>query len=169
MIGDTMPKIHKFGDDIDTDIIIPARHLMTRNPKELARHCMEPLSPDFASLVTPGDVMVAGRNFGCGSSREHAVLALRGSGIAAVVAKSFARIFYRNAINQALPLMICPEAVEAAEDGGAIAIDPASGSVIVGGQQFFAKPLPDFLKGIVAHGGLLPYVRQRIAEQQAQD
>jgi 3-isopropylmalate/(R)-2-methylmalate dehydratase small subunit len=167
MIGDNMPKIHKFGDDIDTDIIIPARFLMTRDPKELAQHCMEPLSPNFASLVTPGDVMVAGRNFGCGSSREHAVLALRGSGISAVVAKSFARIFFRNAINQALPLMICPEAVEAAEDGGDIAIDPGTGSVIVGGDQFFAQPLPEFLRGIVSHGGLLPYVRQRIAETKA--
>ncbi|MDE2198818.1 MAG: 3-isopropylmalate dehydratase small subunit [Rhodospirillales bacterium] len=153
-----------FGDDIDTDVIIPARFLTTRDPALLAAHCMEPLAPDFAARITPGDVMVAGRNFGCGSSREHAVLALRGAGISCVVARSFARIFFRNAINQGLPLLVCPEAVEATRDGAPILVDAAAGSIAVGGREFRAAPLPEFLQGVVKAGGLVAYVRARLAE-----
>ena len=142
----------KFGDDIDTDVIIPARHLISRDPAVLARHCMEAVAPGFASRINPGDVMVAGRNFGCGSSREHAVLALRGAGISCVVARGFARIFFRNAINQGLPLLVCPEAVEALEDGAPVAVDPASGLIKTKAGRFTAQPMPEFLRGVVASG-----------------
>lgn len=161
-----LPQVHLFGDDIDTDIIVPARYLTTRDPLVLARHCMEPLAPGFADRTAEGDILVAGRNFGCGSSREHAVLALRGAGISCVIARSFARIFFRNAINQGLPLMICPEAVDAAHDGGPIAVDPVAGAITIDGQVYQARPLPDFLLGIVSAGGLLPYVRERLARQE---
>ena len=157
----------KFGDDIDTDVIIPARHLLSRDPAVLARHCMEALAPDFAARINLGDVMVAGRNFGCGSSREHAVLALRGAGISCVVARGFARIFFRNAINQGLPLLVCPEAVDAVEDGAPVAVDPASGLIETQAGRFTAQPMPEFLRGVVASGGLLPYVRARLAERKA--
>jgi 3-isopropylmalate/(R)-2-methylmalate dehydratase small subunit len=158
-----LPTIRKYGDDIDTDVIIPARYLTTRDPKVLGVHCMEPLTPGFSKLIREGDVMVAGRNFGCGSSREHAVLALRGAGIACVIARGFARIFFRNAINQGMPLLICPEAVDAARDGAPILVDPAKGKIDIEGRCFTAQPLPEFLRGVVAAGGLLPYVRARLS------
>jgi 3-isopropylmalate/(R)-2-methylmalate dehydratase small subunit len=158
--------VRKFGDDIDTDVIIPARYLATRDPVALGAKCMEPLVPEFAARIGPGDVMVAGRNFGCGSSREHAVIALRGAGISCVVARSFARIFFRNAINQGLPLLICPEAAEAAADGMPIVVDAATGRIELDAGTFQAQPLPVFLQGVVAAGGLIPYVRARVASRE---
>lgn len=163
----TGARIFKFGDDIDTDVIIPARVLSQRAPEILRAHCMEPIAPHFGEEVRSGDVLVAGRNFGCGSSREHAVLALEACGLSCVVARSFARIFYRNAINRAFPLLICPEAVDAAEDGGSIAVDVATGIITIGDRRFQAQPLPDFLQGIIRAGGLLSYVRTRLAEDAA--
>jgi 3-isopropylmalate/(R)-2-methylmalate dehydratase small subunit len=157
--------VRTFGDDIDTDVIIPARYLSSRDPIELGRHCMEPLDPEFPKRVRPGDVLVAGRNFGCGSSREHAVLALKGVGVSCVIARGFARIFFRNALNQGLPVLTCPEAVDAAREGAPIKVDLAAGEIELDGKRFRAQPLPDFLRQVVASGGLTPYVRQRLAER----
>ncbi len=155
-------KAHVFGDAIDTDIMIPAHYLTSRDEAFLGSHCMEGLIPDFPSKVARGDVILAGKNFGCGSSREHAILALRGSGIACVVAKSFARIFFRNAINLGFPVLVCPEAVDAAHDGSAVEIDFASGTVAVDGQSFTAAPFSPFVREFIDNGGLIPYVRNRL-------
>lgn len=160
-------RAHRFGDDIDTDIIIPARVLSQRTPEVLRAHCMEPLAPDFAERVSPGDVLVAGRNFGCGSSREHAVLALQACELSCVIARSFARIFFRNSINRAFPLFICPDAVDAITDGQEIAIDLERGRVEVDGKVYQARPLPEFLQGIIRAGGLVQYVRRTLAERAA--
>ena len=160
-------RAHKFGDDIDTDVIIPARVLSQRTPEVLRAHCMEPLAPDFADCVSPGDVLVAGRNFGCGSSREHAVLALQACELSCVVARGFARIFFRNSINRAFPLLICPEAVDAIADGQEIAIDLERGRIEVDGAVYQARPLPEFLQGIIRAGGLVEYVRRTLAERAA--
>jgi 3-isopropylmalate/(R)-2-methylmalate dehydratase small subunit len=153
----------RYGDNVDTDVIIPARYLTTTDESELAVHALEDLDPGFASSVRPGDVVVAGANFGCGSSREHAPLALRGAGIAAVVAASFARIFFRNAINTGLPIMVCPEAVLATENGDELTVDPEAGEVRneSKGATFTAEPLPPFVLEIVRAGGLIPWVRER--------
>jgi 3-isopropylmalate dehydratase small subunit len=155
--------IHKFGDHVDTDVIIPGRYLTLREPKDLGRHCLEGLDPGFAQRVKPGDVLVAGRNFGSGSSREHAPLAIKGAGIACVVAASFARIFYRNAINVGLPILTCPAFVAAARDGGEVAIDLGSGRIDFDGQRFQGDRLPEAVQQIVAAGGLVEYVRRRLA------
>jgi 3-isopropylmalate/(R)-2-methylmalate dehydratase small subunit len=157
--------VRKFGDDIDTDVIIPARYLASRDPVVLGRHCMEPLDPHFADRVRPGDVIVAGRNFGCGSSREHAVLALKGVGVSCIIARGFARIFFRNALNQGLPVLTCPEVADAAREGASIKVDLSAGEIELDGARFKAQPLPDFLRQVVASGGLTPYVRQRLAER----
>jgi len=153
----------RYGDNVDTDVIIPARYLTTTEESELAEHALEDLDPTFASSVRTGDVVVAGANFGCGSSREHAPIALKGTGIAAVVAVSFARIFFRNAINTGLPIVVCPEAVRATDNGDEIAVDPEAG--VVGnetkGQAFAADALPPFVMDIVRAGGLIPWVRER--------
>lgn len=153
----------RFGDDVDTDAIIPARYLTTSDPTELGRHALEDLDPSFASQVRSGDVVMAGANFGCGSSREHAATALRGAGIDAVVAVSFARIFFRNAINVGLAVATCPEAVPATEAGDRVEVDAASGTVtnLTKGLSFAADPLPPFVLEIVAAGGLVPWVRTR--------
>ncbi|MDI6791082.1 MAG: 3-isopropylmalate dehydratase small subunit, partial [Thermodesulfobacteriota bacterium] len=124
-------KVWKFGDNIDTDVIIPARHLTTFDPKELARHCMEDKDPSFAQKVKPGDIIVAGRNFGCGSSREHAPIALKGCGLSCVVARSFARIFFRNAFNMGLLIFECPEVVDVVEEGDTMEIDAVSGKISI--------------------------------------
>ena len=153
---------HRYGDDVDTDVIIPATLLAARDPAYLAKYCMTPLDPDFPARVRPGDILVAGRNFGCGSSREHAVLALRGAGIAAVVAESIARIFFRNAINQGLPALVCPEAVAAIRPGDAVGVDVEAGTVTVGNRTFQAQPLPSALREILAAGGLVNHVRARL-------
>jgi 3-isopropylmalate/(R)-2-methylmalate dehydratase small subunit len=148
---------------VDTDVIIPARYLTTTEEAELAEHALEDLDPTFASSVQAGDIVVAGANFGCGSSREHAPIALRGTGIAAVVAASFARIFFRNAINTGLPILVSAEAVLATENGDELTVDPEAGAVRneTKGVAFTADPLPPFVLEIVRAGGLIPWVRER--------
>ncbi|MBU0494454.1 MAG: 3-isopropylmalate dehydratase small subunit [Chloroflexi bacterium] len=158
----------KYGDHVDTDAIIPARYLNVSAVEELARHCMEDIDADFAGAVQPGDVIVAGENFGCGSSREHAPLAIKGAGVSGVVARSFARIFYRNAINIGLPILECPAAVEDAESGHQLEIDLETGQIrsLSTGRVHQAEPYPAFMMEIIRAGGLVPYTRQRIAEDQ---
>ncbi len=155
----------KFGDHIDTDVIIPARYLNTSDPGELARHCMEDADPQFASKVRSGDVIVAGENFGCGSSREHAPIAIKAAGVACVVAKSFARIFYRNAFNTGLPIVECPEGVEAIQDGDEVEVDLERGVVrdITRGEEYPFVPIPPFMQELLSKGGLLEYVRERMS------
>ena len=155
-------KAHVFGDAIDTDIMIPAHYLNSRDEAFLGSHCMEGLVPDFPARVTHGDIMFGGKNFGCGSSREHAILALRGSGIACVVAKSYARIFFRNAINLAFPVLVCPEAVDAARDGSDVDIDFVSGTITVDGKGYTATAYSPFVREFIDGGGLIPYVRNRL-------
>jgi len=156
-----------YGDDIDTDVVIPARYLSASTPEELGRHCMEGLSPRFVDEVRPGDVIVAGENFGCGSSREHAPLAIKGCGVSCVVAKSFARIFYRNAINIGLPILECPEAVEETEQGDLLQLDLEAGTVhnLRTGLTYTTSPLPPFVMSIIRAGGLIPYTAQRLGKK----
>ncbi|HEY7348424.1 MAG TPA: 3-isopropylmalate dehydratase small subunit [Ktedonobacterales bacterium] len=153
-----------FGDNIDTDVIIPARYLMTTDPAELAKHCMEDSDPGFAASVRPGDVIVAGNNFGCGSSREHAPLAIKGAGIGVVIAPSFARIFYRNAINIGLPILECVEAVAAIQPGDTLRVDLASGRIedVTTGQSFQALAYPESILRIIEAGGLIAATRQKL-------
>jgi 3-isopropylmalate dehydratase small subunit len=160
-----MPRAWRFGDNVDTDVIIPARYLTTTDPAELAAHAMEGVDPEFASKVSPGDVVVAGDNFGCGSSREHAATALSGAGVAAVVAPSFARIFFRNAINTGLPVLVSRDAAAAIEDGHEVTADITAGVItdVTTGRAFQAEPLPEAVREIVAAGGLVPWVRARLA------
>lgn len=157
-------RVWKYGDNIDTDVIIPARYLSTSVPEELAPHCMEDLDAAFAGAVRKGDVMVAGANFGCGSSREHAPLALLGAGVSCVVATSFARIFFRNAINVGLPIFECPEASEATQKGDELEVDMETGTVAnrTRGRSWTARPFPPFLRELIAAGGLVPYVRKQL-------
>lgn len=157
-------KVWKYGDDIDTDKIIPARYLNTTDPKELAKHCLEDEDPTFASKVQEGDILVAGKNFGSGSSREHAVISIKAAGVSAVVAKSFARIFFRNSINRALPIVECPEAVENTDTGDVLEVDLEKGIVrnITKGKEFSIKPFPQILFEIFNHGGLMNYAKARI-------
>jgi len=152
-----MGKAFKFGDNIDTDVIIPARHLTTIDPRELAAHCMEDIDPTFAGRVHAGDIMIAGSNFGCGSSREHAPIAIKAAGVAAVIARSFARIFYRNAINIGLPILECERAAEAVSDGDEVIADLDSGKIIniTKNETYQAEPFPPFIMDIIAAGGLL--------------
>ncbi len=150
-----MIKLFRYGDNIDTDVIIPARYLSTADPASLAAHCMEDIDPSFASRVKTGDIMFAGENFGCGSSREHAPLAIKASGVSAVVAKSFARIFFRNAVNIGLPVLECPEAADAAKENSSVSVDLSSGTVTVDGKTFRTPPAPPFVRKIIASGGLL--------------
>jgi 3-isopropylmalate/(R)-2-methylmalate dehydratase small subunit len=158
--------VWKYGDNVDTDVIIPARYLSMSTPEELARHCMEDLDPTFFASVRPGDVIVAGENFGCGSSREHAPLAIKGAGVSCVVARSFARIFYRNAVNVGLPILECPAAVEDADRGHCLEIDLAAGHVhnLTTGGVYQAEPYPPFMMDIIHAGGLIAYTRKRIQE-----
>lgn len=154
----------KYGDNVDTDVIIPARYLSVSTQEELARHCLEDLDQAFANAVQPGDLIVAGENFGCGSSREHAPLALKGAGVSCVVARSFARIFYRNAINVGLPILESAEAVDGVEAGHRLEIDLERGRLrnLTTGQVYQAEPYPPFMMDIIAAGGLVPYTRQRM-------
>jgi 3-isopropylmalate dehydratase small subunit len=155
-------KVHRFGDNVDTDAIIAARYLVTTDPAELAAHCMETVDPDFVKKVVPGDVIVAGNNFGCGSSREHAPVSIKAAGISCVIAVSFARIFLRNSINIGLPVLECPEAAAALKGGEKVEVDPVKGTVTTdGGRVFRARPLPPFVMDIVNAGGLMAYVRAR--------
>ena len=149
--------VFKYGDNVDTDVIIPARHLTTSDPAELAKYYMEDIDSDFAKDVRPGDIIVASRNFGCGSSREHAPIAIKGSGISCVIASSFARIFYRNAINTGLPIMECAPAAEAAEKGDVLEIDFETGIIknITKNEEYQSAAFPEFIQRIIAAGGLL--------------
>lgn len=153
--------VHKYGDNVDTDVIIPARHLNTANHKELAAHCMEDIDGDFVKKVKPGDIMVAGYNFGCGSSREHAPIAIKESGIDCVIAKTFARIFYRNSINIGLPILECEEACNKINAGDEVSIDFDTGVItnITRDESYQALPFPDFIKEIMAKGGLLNSIK----------
>ena len=158
-----MSRVWRLGDNVNTDQIIPGRYNVTTDRAHLAKYCLCEYRPDFAASVAAGDVLVAGRNFGCGSSREHAAVALKATGLAAVIAVSFARIFYRNAINIGLPVLIAPDAATALEDGDAIEIDNASGAIhdLARARLFQAEPLPDFVQRIVEAGGIIPLVRQQ--------
>lgn len=152
-----MPKAIKYGNDVDTDVIIPARYLNSSEPGELAAHCMEDLDPDFHKKLTPGGVIVAGTNFGCGSSREHAPIAIKAAGVSAVIASSFARIFYRNAINIGLAILECPEAAEAINCGDEVTVNLDTGEIFnkTSNKAFKAEPFPDFIQNIMTSGGLL--------------
>ncbi len=158
-------KAYKVGRDVDTDIIIPATYLTTFDPKELAEHCMEPLDPGFAEKVRDGGIVVADENFGCGSSREHAPIALKGAGIGAVIAKSFARIFYRNAINTGLPIFESAEAVDGIEADHEISVDMEAGTLenLTTGKTYKVAPFPERLAGIIKAGGLIEHTRRSIA------
>lgn len=157
-----MGKAFKYGENIDTDVIIPARHLTTSDPKELAKHCMEDIDEEFASRVRKGDVIVAGKNFGCGSSREHAPIAIKGAGIACVIAPTFARIFYRNAFNTGLPILESDEASEKIESGDEIIINFETGEIrnISKGETYQAEPFPKFMTELIKKGGLVNYVKK---------
>lgn len=153
----------KFGDNVDTDVIIPARYLNTFDHKELAAHCMEDIDGDFVNKVKPGDLIVAGKNFGCGSSREHAPIAIKETGVSCVIAEDFARIFYRNSINIGMPILECKDASEKIEAGDEISIDFDSGIIknITKDETYQAEPFPEFIKAIIKSGGLMPYVSQK--------
>jgi 3-isopropylmalate/(R)-2-methylmalate dehydratase small subunit len=157
-------KAFKFGDDVDTDVIIPARYLVTTDVQELAVHCMEDGRRGFANEVTPGDIIVAGKNFGCGSSREHAPLSIKGNQISCVIAKSFARIFFRNCFNCGLPVFECPEASEKIEEGDQVEVDQATGMIknITKNETYQAQPIPEFMQQLVAAGGLMEYVKKNM-------
>ncbi len=157
-------KVFKYGDNVDTDVIIPARYLNAPDPAELAKHCMEDIDAAFATTVQAGDIMVGGANFGCGSSREHAPIAIRASGIRCVIAASFARIFYRNSINIGFPILECPEAAAAIQNGDTVSVDFATGVIHddTTGESFQAVALPPFIQKIVEHDGLLPYLKARM-------
>ena len=154
--------VHKYGDNVDTDVIIPARYLNTADHKELASHCMEDIDKDFVKTVRVGDVMVAGHNFGCGSSREHAPLVIKTCGVGCVIAKSFARIFYRNAINIGLPILECEEAAEEIAAGHEVAVDFDSGIItdLTAGKSYKAQPFPPFIQSIIKSGGLLKSLKE---------
>lgn len=155
--------VHKFGDNIDTDVIIPARYLNAPSPEELAKHCMEDIDPAFASRVKPGEIIVGGANFGCGSSREHAPIAIQAAGVSCVIAASFARIFYRNAINIGFPILECPEAAAAIAGGDTVSVDFSTGVIVdeTTGARFQAAAFPPFINRIIEKGGLLPYLKAR--------
>ena len=153
-------KAFKYGDNVDTDVIIPARYLNSSDPAELAVHCMEDIDPGFAGRVCPGDIIVAEKNFGCGSSREHAPIAIRAAGVSCVIAQTFARIFYRNAINIGLPIIECPEASRGIEAGDEVEIDFNSGIIYnrTKGTSFQGQAFPEFMQKIISAGGLIPYI-----------
>jgi len=157
-------RAHRYQDNVNTDVIIPARYLNTMDAAELAAHCMEDIDAEFAGRVQAGDVMVAGANFGCGSSREQAPLAIKGAGVSCVIAKSFARIFFRNAINVGLPALVCPDAAAEIQAGDQVTVDLGSGRIenVTQGCSYQAEPFPEFLQQIIAAGGLVPYTRRRI-------
>lgn len=156
-------KAIKYGNNVDTDVIIPARYLNTSDAKELASHCMEDIDRDFTRKVKAGDIMVAGKNFGCGSSREHAPLAIKTSGISCIIAETFARIFYRNSINIGLPILECTEAAQDIEEGNDVSIDVATGVIInnTKGKTYKATPFPSFMQDIINAEGLINYLKER--------
>ena len=155
--------VFKYGDNVDTDVIIPARYLNTTDPKELASHCMEDIDTEFIKQVKPGDIMVANKNFGCGSSREHAPLAIKTAGIDCVIAETFARIFYRNAINIGLAIIECPEAAKEIVAGDEVEVDFDTGIItdITTGKSWQGQPFPEFMQNIIKSGGLVPYINSK--------
>lgn len=159
-------RVWKYGDNVDTDVIIPARYLNTTDPMELAQHCMEDIDPGFAGSHRPGDIIVAGRNFGCGSSREHAPIAIKGAQVPCVIAETFARIFFRNAINIGLPIFEAAEAAREAEAGDELDVDALDGVIrnLTKGREYRVRPLPPFIQEIVAAGGLMARLRQQRAQ-----
>ncbi len=160
-------KVHKYGANVDTDVIIPARYLSLSEPAELAEHCMEDIDQDFLKRVKPGDIIMATTNFGCGSSREHAPLAIKAAGISCIIAKSFARIFFRNAINIGLPLLECDDAVTQTEAGDILEVDLSRGQIknLTKGLTFTAKPYPDFMAELISIGGLIEHTKKRLANR----
>lgn len=156
-------KVHKFGDNVDTDVIIPARYLNVPEPAELAKHCMEDIDVDFAKKVNKGDIIVANKNFGCGSSREHAPIAIKASGVSCVIAETFARIFYRNAINIGLPIIECPEAAKGIDEGDEVEIDFDSGKIInkTKNEEYQGQAFPEFMQKIIKAEGLINYINNR--------
>ena len=158
----TKGTVFKYGDNVDTDVIIPARYLNTANAKELALHCMEDIDQDYVKKVQPGDIMVAGWNFGCGSSREHAPLVIKTCGTGCVIAKSFARIFYRNAINIGMPILECPEAADEISAGDEVSVDFSTGEILnhTSGKTYKAQPFPAFIQKIISAGGLLASLKE---------
>ena len=160
-------KVWKYGANVDTDAIIPARYLNLSTVEELAQHCMEDIDTAFAQEVQPGDIVVATTNFGCGSSREHAPLAIKEAGVSCVIAETFARIFYRNAINLGLPILECAEAVDASEAGDELEVDLEAGTIrnLTKGSEFKAKPYPEFMLELMRAGGLIEYTRRRLASE----
>ncbi|HUY11538.1 MAG TPA: 3-isopropylmalate dehydratase small subunit [Candidatus Dormibacteraeota bacterium] len=160
-------RAHTYGKNVDTDVIIPGKYCSIVDQAELGTHAMEGIDPEFASRVKPGDIIVADSNFGCGSSREVAPIAIKGAGVSAVVAKSFARIFYRNAINIGLPILECPEAVDAISAGDEIEIDAAAGTIrnVTRNAEYHAAEFPPFMRSLIEAGGLIPYVERRLAER----
>jgi len=159
----------KYGNNVDTDVIVPARYLTTSDPAELASHCMEDIDPGFTAQVSPGDIIVAGENFGCGSSREHAPIAIKASGVSCVIAASFARIFYRNAINIGLAILECPEAAAETQNGDTLTVDFESGEIrnLTRGAEYRASPFPPFVRDIMAAGGLMPYTKKKLLKSGA--
>ncbi|MBQ4190983.1 MAG: 3-isopropylmalate dehydratase small subunit [Clostridiales bacterium] len=159
--------VHKYADNVDTDVIIPARYLNSAEPEHLKQHCMEDIDAEFAGRVSEGDIIVAGKNFGCGSSREHAPVAIKASGISLVIAEDFARIFYRNAINVGLPILECPEAAQAVKAGDELEVDFDTGVItdITSGGTWQARPFPEFIKNLIDRGGLLEYTRSKLANE----
>jgi 3-isopropylmalate/(R)-2-methylmalate dehydratase small subunit len=160
-------KVLKYKDNVDTDVIIPARYLNTSDPKELAAHCMEDIDKDFAKRVSLGDIMIAGKNFGCGSSREHAPIAIKESGISCIIAETFARIFYRNSINIGLPILECPQAAKEIEDGDEVTVDIKTGEIVnvTRGKSYQAQAFPTFMMELMKCGGLINYVKAKMAEK----
>ena len=158
---------HRYGRDIDTDVIIPARHLTTTDPAELAKHCLEDLDPTFVDKVAAGDILVAEENFGCGSSREHAPISIKAAGVSVVIAKSFARIFYRNSINIGLPIMECPEAVDGISAGDKVSVDADTGIITnkTTGKTYQAQPFPPFIQEIIEAGGLIERTKRKMEAQ----
>ena len=156
-------RVFKYGDNVDTDVIIPARYLNSSDPKELATHCMEDIDKDFVNNVKAGDIMVANKNFGCGSSREHAPIAIKAAGVSCVIAETFARIFYRNAINIGLPIIECAEASRDIEDGDEVEIDFDSGVItnVTKNKQYKGQAFPEFMQKLIAAGGLINYINNK--------
>lgn len=156
-------RAYKFGNDVDTDAIIPARYLSTSDPEILKNHCMEDADPEFPGKVKPGDIIVAGKNFGCGSSREHAPIAIKAAGVSCVVASSFARIFFRNSFNMGLPIFESDEAADAITEGDTVEVDADSGMIrdLTTGRHFQARPIPTFMQELIVDGGLMEHIRKR--------
>lgn len=157
-------KVHKFGSDVDTDAIIPARYLNTSDPAELAKHCMEDADPTFPSQVVQDDIIAADKNFGCGSSREHAPIAIKAAGVSCVIARSFARIFYRNSINIGLPILECPQCIDEVISGDQLEVDLVKGEIknLSRGRTYLAEPFPGFMQDIIDKGGLINYVKEKV-------